>query len=531
MRITQRTMYNGFVEHMNKNLSAYAESNLQSATQKQINRPSDDPVGMARVLNYRAAIARNEQYISNAQDVHTALSSAETALTQVQTILSQIRVKAEQAATGTVTPENRKQIASEIRQMFDQLVNLANTSYTGQSMFAGHKYDQPAYQEGLGITTYNDDMLNALRNDGSTGPVPWEVHGKADSTIILRFENDGEIGVDTIDYTFSKDGGATWVTKTLLAGDNVLDLDGATVTIPLANPLPLGEAHDLAANVTVTAYDPNVPVRYTNGTMLLVRPAAYYQGDTNDPPPKIDMYGTSSVISANATGSFRTDVRIRLDESADVSTTGTLHYSYSMDNGITWISAVADMHGNGQVRLQVPNGFLDVTPAPATMLDAGQQFVIRPQRAALGLEISQGEFMSTTFCGKDIFGGLFIPEGQSIAIPAAGGAKNIFETVADFLAWAESGVQDGCQDALENLTVAMEGLLSNIAKLGGKMNRVSLNVDMLQYHTDDNTKRMSGLEDIDFTTLMIDLSKHQMAYQSVLQSSSMIMQLNLTKFI
>ena len=43
MRIAQRTMYRSFITNMNKNLSDYMDSNIQSATQKRINKPSDVP--------------------------------------------------------------------------------------------------------------------------------------------------------------------------------------------------------------------------------------------------------------------------------------------------------------------------------------------------------------------------------------------------------------------------------------------------------------------------------------------------------
>lgn len=75
MRIAQRTMYRSFITNMNKNLSGYMDSNIQSATQKRINKPSDDPVGMARVLAYRSSIARNEQYISNSKEAAAQLAS------------------------------------------------------------------------------------------------------------------------------------------------------------------------------------------------------------------------------------------------------------------------------------------------------------------------------------------------------------------------------------------------------------------------------------------------------------------------
>ena len=172
MRIAQRTMYRSFITNMNKNLSDYMDSNIQSATQKRINKPSDDPVGMARVLAYRSSIARNEQYISNSKEAAVQLASTDSALIQASTILSKMLEKANQISTETVTKENRLQTASELRQLFSQLLNLANTSFNGSHLFSGHKTDQPAYREGLGITTMDDNLTGAERNDGTKG-VPW----------------------------------------------------------------------------------------------------------------------------------------------------------------------------------------------------------------------------------------------------------------------------------------------------------------------------------------------------------------------
>ena len=139
MRVAQRSMYNSFVSNMNRTLANYMESNIQSSSQKKVNRPSDDPVGMARVLNYRSAIARNRQYENNTHDAAAWLRSTDSAMTQAQTILASLQEKAEQLATGTVTSENRKQTSHEIRQLFEQLVNIANTQYGDEHLFAGHK--------------------------------------------------------------------------------------------------------------------------------------------------------------------------------------------------------------------------------------------------------------------------------------------------------------------------------------------------------------------------------------------------------
>ena len=45
IRITQPLMYNSMVSNMQTGLSNYMGSVEQSATQKRINRPSDDPAG------------------------------------------------------------------------------------------------------------------------------------------------------------------------------------------------------------------------------------------------------------------------------------------------------------------------------------------------------------------------------------------------------------------------------------------------------------------------------------------------------
>lgn len=612
MRVAQRSMYNSFVSNMNRTLANYMESNIQSSSQKKVNRPSDDPVGMARVLNYRSAIARNRQYENNTHDAAAWLRSTDSAMTQAQTILASLQEKAEQLATGTVTSENRKQTSHEIRQLFKQLVNIANTQYGDEHLFAGHKTASTPYEIGLAVTDSNtktkkkdtvnlqldfdknvgkivgtdeikfrystdgtswkeatlkagttsvnlegvtvslkkdkvfgtDDieitssdgvspdktsLLNAVDTkldlgkvfvDSDATPV-WKVSGSSDTTIMVRFPVGGTLGTAGVEYEYSKDGGETWVTMSPNKDYTTLDLDGVEVTIP-DDP-----------KIVVEAYDLDKPTARDNGSMLFIREAAYYNGDDNDPEPKVDSYGSSVITSTSAKGNFDKDVRIRLDEDAFANTDGTVKYSYSTDNGITWQTATATTHaGDGKIRLNVPGGYLDVTPGAAGTLAAGQQFVVRPQRANQGLEIAEGEFLTVTNAGKDIFGGLYTPpDGRGPVAAMDGSAKNIFETVSEFLVWAETGVQAGSQEALANLKTASEGLLTSLAAVGGKEQRAELNLNILEGSRFDMEDRMSTIEDVDLTELVTKLAQQQMAYQSVLQSSSMIMQLNLMSFL
>lgn len=532
MRITTRSMYNNFVGSMNKNLSGYMESSLQGSSMKRINRPSDDPVGMARVLSYRASIERNVQYESNSRDASAWLSSTDSALQQTEVILTRIQEKASQCSNGTMTPENRKQVAEELRQLFGQLINLSNTEYNGQHLFSGTKTNISAYEQGLGITT----------TDKTAAEGAWKVSGDASSNVMVRFPHNAGIppvAPSTADYEFSKDGGKTWTTKTLVdpgpTADAVLDLDGVTITLP-------HHANGIRQAVNVKGYDPTLDTKDAdgnitnisrdNGTVFFIRPTAFYKGDDNDVPPEVDVYGNSPIVGTKASGSFDNDVRIRLDSTAAVGANGKVSYSYSSDNGITWHSATTDTAvGNNQLRLQVPGGYLDVAVPPGGTVNEGQQFVIRPRRSDLGMEIAQGEFIGVTNDGKEIFGGQYAGPGKDVPVADPAGGKNLFETVSNLIAYAENGIQAGCQEALSDIKEARQGLLANAAKVGGKVNRVSLNVTMLESHRDDQTTRMSSIEDVDLTELFTKMSQQQMAYQTVLQTSSMIMKLNLTNFV
>ncbi|MGJ3521924.1 flagellar hook-associated protein FlgL [Nitratidesulfovibrio sp. D1] len=504
-RVSQRTMFDNYVSNMNYALSNLMESNMQASSQKQVNRPSDDPVGMARILNYRASLATNEQYQKNVSQAESWLSLADKTLTQVSTVLTRIKALAEQAATGTVSPENRKEISYEMRELYEQLINLANTENEGRHIFAGHKIEDAAYVAGLAVTA----------NDPAMASTSFTVEGGASNTIVFQFLESGTIGADALDYRYSEDGGATWKTGTLASNAAPVMLGGARLT--------------MTPGATVTAVDTANDHETDNGTWLYIRPTAIYKGDDfNSTGLTADRYGAAN-IAATADGSFPRDVMVRIDQSGTLN--GAISYSYSMDGGSSWVPATASGTG-GPVSLLVPGGFLTLASNGGNALTAGDQFVIRPHRASLEYEISPGEYMSVNNVGKDIFGGLYQAPGQSRATAVYGGdGRNMFEVLGRLIAFTETNSQTGIQQALDELGTASKVILTAAARVGGKENRLDVVQGILESQEDDQTMRMSSIEDVDVAKLMTQLAQQQLTYNSVLKSSSMIMQMNLTNFL
>ncbi len=514
IRVSQRGMYNNSVSNMNQTLSQLMDSNTQAASQKKINKPSDDPIGMARILTLRTAQANNEQYTENAENANAWLSQQSQALTSAQTVLVRIKELTEQGSSGTYEG-TREQLAVELRECFEQLVNIANTKFDGRHIFSGHKYDQPAFVQSLNVTCYDENWAD----------VQYKVTGDADYTTVVQFLEDGQVGAGStaaVNFRYSKDGGKTWTNGATTPGSNVLDLNGVQVEIQPKAP---------ATTVDVQATDPDDPTRDDdltrdgNGTWLYVRPTAVYKGDDNYSPGTVDVvYDAAGITLAEGRGDFHRDVAVRIDE-----VTGAgVRYSYSTDGGANWTSKDSDAT-TLPMQLEVPGGFLVLN---GTSLADGDQFVIKPRRADLEFMVSDDQYVKVNNVGSDIFGGLFQIPGDAWATTVrGGGSTNMFEVVGRIVAAAETNSQQGMQEGLPELETIMKELTKEMAKIGGKQNRLEITAGILEEENYNIASRTSQIEDVDVSVLMAQMAQQQFAYQAVLKSSSMIMQMSLVNML
>lgn len=558
IRVTQKNMYNDMVGQMQKNLAGYMESVQQGSTQKKINRPSDDPAGTYRVLTTRVDLTNTAQYQENVDTAKGWLNLEDSVLaTRVPTVLQDLITLAEQASTGTYDKSQRAIMADQARQHFGTLLNLSNTDFEGKSIFAGHRYDQSAFEEGLALTSWDENWDKSIKGG------EYKLEGSSAKTVIVQFTEDGPLnGMPA--WRWSINGGDTWTdgkydTRKSVDenGDPVLDENGDPIVDENGKPLldENGEPIDIpvldkdgnvqiAANGVILTVSKNMEVKAAetedasgnptgagakNGTMLYIRPAAIYQGDDKDPPVDITQMGTPAGLKASATGDFGKNLLVRVDSDADLSTAGNeFTWSYSTDGGANWITAKGQTSGvNNALRLPVPGGYVDIdaTDVGNNILTAGSQVMVHPSRADLKFEVMKDTFISVNSVGKDIFGGYY--EGK----PALDGDNNLFEVVGAFIGYLEGNNQEGAQKTLAALKVAEKQILSAATSIGGKETRVSTAADVLSFQKLDQQERLSYVEDIDLTELLTKMTRQQLTYQTVLQSSSMIMKLSLANYV
>ncbi|WP_027720963.1 flagellar hook-associated protein FlgL [Maridesulfovibrio zosterae] len=518
MRVSQQMLFNTYVSNMNRSLTDLVDTNIQAQTQKKVNKPSDDPVGMARILDHRETLATVKQYRNNIDTAKGWLNLSDTTLTQVSTIVTRAKELAEQAATGTVTAENREQISYEARQLFQQLVSLANTEYEGKSIYAGHKVDQNAFEEKLWMTT----------NDPNVSSRNFNITGSADKTIVVQFLDSGNVGAVDLDYRYSKDGGKTFTTKTLASGSTTLDFDGVTMELENGTPVTANSATD---------------TNDSTGTWMWVRPTAQYMGDDQD---AINVTGMNTNLGGGLTkaeGVFTSDVTVRIDSATTLQS--NISYSYSFDGGVTWTGGnVKSADGvTSNAVLTIPGGTLTIhSNGGANALAAGSQFIVRPDSAAINFQIQENEYVRVNDVGKDIFGGVYQAPGSSGASAVfnnnsllmgsnAKATQNLFETMGNLVGFLETNNQSGVQECIDSLKLSQTHVLTKTADVGGRENRLSVADNVLSSLELNEGDRISHIEDVDVGELMTKLSQQQIVYEAVLKSSSMIMKMNILNYV
>ena len=160
MAISTGNFYKTTTDQMNTVQSSLSkiESQLSSGTQN--TQASDDPNKASLILGINSEIALQTSYQDTITSVSSRLQTEDSALQNVNTLLSQFNQLAIQAATSTVSANDRVTIANQMTQLKAQILSDTNTQDgTGAFVFAGSNSNQPAYaQDAQGNVTYQGDQ-------------------------------------------------------------------------------------------------------------------------------------------------------------------------------------------------------------------------------------------------------------------------------------------------------------------------------------------------------------------------------------
>ncbi len=139
MRITNNMMLNNSMSNINGNKVNVNNMNNQMASQKKIQRPSENPVIAIRSLRLRSTLSEIDQYYeNNIPDAESWMNLTETAITNMNSILKNIRDLCVYGAQDSLTPDDRKTILTQLEKLRDQIYAEGNAEYAGRTVFTGY---------------------------------------------------------------------------------------------------------------------------------------------------------------------------------------------------------------------------------------------------------------------------------------------------------------------------------------------------------------------------------------------------------
>ncbi|MDH3882643.1 MAG: flagellar hook-associated protein FlgL [Desulfobacterales bacterium] len=199
MRVTNNTMVHSIVRYLTRQNEAIFDRQNIIASGKKINKPSDDPLGMGRVLDYRQTIASIEQYQTNIQSGKTRLGVIEANLDLVDDLMEVVGAIAQTEIGGTT--ESRQLAAENLKNLYDQILDQANSKLSDNYLFSGYQTktapfsrdDTQATTFDQFTVTYNGDAgdMQFIAADNTTITV--EADGRA------IFQNAASGGINIFD--------------------------------------------------------------------------------------------------------------------------------------------------------------------------------------------------------------------------------------------------------------------------------------------------------------------------------------------
>lgn len=169
MRVTQNQMTRTFLRHMNTNLSRLAKSEERMTGQK-YKKSAENISDTSRAFRVRQELFDNETYITNIRDADAKLSSAESNLNSINSIMVSAREQIVLRGMNDTNKLQRVNLAQELTGNLDEIVQFANSMFSGRYLFDGSENGEPPFKEGEdGRLTYHgipvDEVYTNSKNE------------------------------------------------------------------------------------------------------------------------------------------------------------------------------------------------------------------------------------------------------------------------------------------------------------------------------------------------------------------------------
>jgi flagellar hook-associated protein 3 FlgL len=122
-------------------------SSEKASSQKQIERPSDNPGGYVQAANIKEDVAQKDGIARNAALASRMLSVTESVLGQIQESVQRAHDLAISASGTAASEQTRVNLLAEAKTLVESTIRTLNTRFAGRTLMGGYKTQTPAFNE------------------------------------------------------------------------------------------------------------------------------------------------------------------------------------------------------------------------------------------------------------------------------------------------------------------------------------------------------------------------------------------------
>jgi flagellar hook-associated protein 3 FlgL len=160
MRIADKMAYEQVKTNIAKNRSQMSDLQNQAASQKRVNKPSDDPLAASRVLSSRIDLQGNKQFSKSLTYAKSFLEFSDQSLGELSDVLVRAKELAiSQSSDGAGNEQSRRVVATELDQLYNQMVAIGNRKLGDRFIFGGYSTQNSPF----------DDKGNYAGDEGEMG--------------------------------------------------------------------------------------------------------------------------------------------------------------------------------------------------------------------------------------------------------------------------------------------------------------------------------------------------------------------------
>ncbi len=494
MRITNNMMRNNSLLHIQRNKVSYNKYFEQYATEKKIQKPSDDPTIAVRALKYRTTMVEIRQYISNCTDAQNWMDATEEPMKKANEILDTMIEYVTNAANDPNNADDRAMIAQQLKEycgfIFEQ---NANSDYAGRYLFTGYRTDLPLlFDNAQTDTTYTiteELEINSIENSSFVYGQP--VYG--DSKTADDYANEASEFLTT---------------HRIMVSYNNCDSQDVTVTYKDVK----GESH------TITAVTKSIPEKSVFNEQYMPGPdEVYFVPETGEL-----VFGQNVYDSVRAGSDL--SVRYQKTNFEKMDIRPEHYFDCRAVNNVTGVTRdYANVKGQ-KINYQINfSQMLTVNTLGCNAFDTSIGRVVDQIDGVINdLDIMEQNQIAIKKRIEDCDPG----DKETLA-----SLQELYDQIGTQIALQNTVLTNTYSHAITVFQKAKNKLNVAVAEHGSRYNRMDMTKNQLEILEIDTDEAKSENENVDLEEVLVNYTEADLLYQATLQATSKILGTSLLDFI